>query len=145
MNPPPPGATPAAPMAIASEGDIIEVRRAIRAECGRLGFGLTDTTRIVTAASELARNIHTYAGLGTARWAEVRRGPDVGLELVFADRGPGIPDVAQSMQDGFSTGKGLGMGLPGCKRLMDEMQIESIPSPAPGHGTTITLRKWKRA
>lgn len=138
-------AAPPMTIPIVSEGDLIEMRRAIRAECQRLGFGLTDSTRIVTAASELARNIHSYAGTGTARWAELRHGLEVGIELVFQDSGPGIADVEQAKQQGFSTGKGLGMGLSGCQRLMDEMQIETICSPTIGHGTTITLRKWNRA
>lgn len=123
---------------IAVEGDIVAVRKIVRTVAQDLGFGLTDVTRIVTAASELARNIFHYAGTGTLRWQTL--GPDrrQGLELVFADRGPGIPDVARAMQPGYTTGKGMGLGLPGAKRLLDELIVASVV----GQATTVTARKW---
>ena len=126
---------------IGSEGDIVMARRVVRNAATALGFGITDVTRIVTAASELTRNIYQYAGSGVMRWRPLRRDARVGLELIFEDRGPGIPDVSKAMEAGFSTGKGLGMGLPGAKRLMDEMTVQSCL----GKGTTVEARKWLRS
>lgn len=123
---------------VASEGDIVAARKAARDAAAQLGFGLTDVTRIVTAASELARNIYLYAGSGVMRWRHLESNGSAGLELTFADQGPGIPDVEQALQSGYSTGGGLGMGLPGAKRLLDEVEIQSEP----GKGTTIIGRKW---
>ncbi len=123
---------------IESENDIVSARRIIRNAAVALGFGLTDVTRIVTAASELTRNIYVHAKSGVMRWRSVSRGSVVGLELTFGDNGPGIPDVAKAMQVGYTTGTGLGMGLPGSKRLTDEMTIQSEV----GRGTTIVVRKW---
>jgi serine/threonine-protein kinase RsbT len=125
---------------IESESDIVMARRAIRNAATALGFGITDVTRIVTAASELTRNIYRYAGAGVMRWRSLRRDARLGLELIFEDCGPGISDVAKAMETGFSTGKGLGMGLPGAKRLMDEMTVRSQL----GKGTTVEVRKWLR-
>lgn len=123
---------------IKSEGDIVEVRRKVREGATSLGFGITDVTRIVTAASELARNIYLYADSGVMRWRCLKSGERAGLELVFIDSGPGIVDQELAMQPGYSTSGGLGLGLPGAKRLMDEFEIESTP----GSGTRITGRKW---
>jgi len=123
---------------IESESDIVMARRIVREAATDIGFGIVDVTRIVTAASELTRNIYAYASTGVMRWQVLRRAMDIGLELAFVDQGPGIPDVAKAMEAGFSTGKGLGMGLPGSKRLMDEMAIESTV----GKGTTVVVRKW---
>jgi serine/threonine-protein kinase RsbT len=125
---------------ITSEGDIVMARKVVRDVASALGFGLTDVTRIVTAASELTRNIYHYAKCGVMRWGVLDRGTDAGLELAFEDQGPGIPDVPKAIEMGFSTGNGLGMGLPGAKRLMDEMTIESTV----GRGTTVVVRKWLR-
>ena len=125
---------------ITSENDIVMSRKVVRDAATSLGFGLTDVTRIVTAASELTRNIYHYAKSGVVRWRVLNRGTDTGLELTFEDQGPGIPDVGKAMEPGFSTGKGLGMGLPGSKRLMDELTIESPV----GKGTTVVVRKWLR-
>lgn len=125
---------------ITSENDIVMARRVVRDSATKLGFGITDVTRIVTAASELTRNIYHYASTGVMHWCYLAEGIHVGLELTFEDNGPGIPDIGEAMKMGFSTGKGLGMGLPGCKRLMDEMTIES----AVGIGTTVVVRKWMR-
>ncbi|MFA6543260.1 MAG: anti-sigma regulatory factor [Limisphaerales bacterium] len=124
---------------ITSENDIVVARKIVRDAATSLGFSLTDVTRIVTAASELTRNIYHYARSGVVRWRFLNQDSTVGLELVFEDSGPGISDVEQAMQPGYTTGKGLGMGLPGSKRLMDEMKIESVV----GKGTTVTVRKWR--
>jgi len=123
---------------IDTESDIVTARRIVREAAGVVGFGLVDVTRIVTAASELTRNIYHYAGSGVMRWRRLTHGGNVGLELVFEDHGPGIVDVEKAMEVGFSTGKGLGLGLPGAKRLTDEMTIQSQM----GKGTTIQVRKW---
>jgi serine/threonine-protein kinase RsbT len=123
---------------IGGEGDIVTARKIVREAAAAVGFGLIDVTRIVTAASELTRNIYHYAGTGVMRWRQISAGGREGLELVFEDEGPGIPDVAQAMEEGFSTGKGLGLGLPGAKRLTDEMTVES----SPGRGTVVLVRKW---
>ncbi len=125
---------------VESEGDIVMARKAVRQAATALGFGITDVTRIVTAASELTRNIYKYAKSGTMRWRTLNENGRVGLELTFTDQGPGIPDIAQAMEPGFTTGRGLGMGLPGAKRLMDEMSIQSEV----GKGTTVQVRKWLR-
>jgi len=125
---------------ITSENDIVMARKVVRDAATTLGFGITDVTRIVTAASELTRNIYHYAKSGVMRWRSLNQGARVALELTFEDNGPGIPDVEKAMEMGFSTGKGLGMGLPGSKRLMDEMTIESKV----GIGTTVVVRKWLR-
>jgi serine/threonine-protein kinase RsbT len=123
---------------IESEGDLVAVRRIVREVATELGFGLTDVTRVVTAASELARNAYVYAGSGLMRWRIVNAGGHPGLELTFEDHGPGIASVTQAMQPGYTTGKGLGLGLPGAKRLMDEMELQSTVNV----GTTVTIRKY---
>ena len=123
---------------ITSENDIVMARKIVRDAASSLGFGLTDVTRIVTAASELTRNIYHYAKSGVMRWHALNQNGRVGLELTFEDSGPGIPDIEKAMEPGFSTGKGLGMGLPGSKRLMDDMAIESTV----GKGTTVVVSKW---
>ncbi|MHB9023876.1 MAG: anti-sigma regulatory factor [Armatimonadota bacterium] len=125
---------------IASEADIVSVRKVARDMSTELGFGITDITRIVTAASELARNIYHYAGHGVMRWQCAVQGGRVGIEFVFEDHGPGIVDLEQALTPGYTTSKGLGMGLPGAKRLMDEMEVTSEV----GKGTTVVVRKWKR-
>jgi serine/threonine-protein kinase RsbT len=131
---------PPTEMPIKTEGDIVLVRRTAREAATRAGFSPTDVTRIVTACSELARNIFKYAGEGTMRWRPIATGTRSGIELEFQDRGPGIADINQAMEEGYTTGDGLGMGLPGAKRLMDEFDICS----SLGQGTTITLKKWIR-
>ncbi len=123
---------------IESEGDIVMARKLVRETATSLGFGITDVTRIVTAASEMTRNIYQYAGSGCMYWRTLNQGSVEGLELTFVDHGPGIADLTKAMQPGFSTGRGLGMGLPGAKRLMDEMTVESKA----GQGTKVGLRKW---
>jgi serine/threonine-protein kinase RsbT len=125
---------------ITSENDIVMARKVVRDAATTLGFGITDVTRIVTAASELTRNIYHYAKSGVMHWRSLNQDAGVGLELTFEDSGPGIPDVEKAMEMGFSTGKGMGLGLSGSKRLMDEMTIESTV----GKGTTVVVRKWLR-
>ena len=125
---------------ILDESHIVSVRKTTRDIATRLGFGLTDVTRIVTAASELARNVFHYAGTGVMRWRTLEESDRIGIELVFEDHGPGIASIEQVMQEGYSTSGGLGMGLPGTRRLMDEMEIKSQV----GLGTTVTVKKWHR-
>ncbi len=121
------------------EGDVVVARRTVRDAAAKMGFGITDTTRIVTAASELARNIIKYAQEGEMFIRVIDR--DVpGLELEFSDRGPGIADVDRAMAEGYSTTGGLGMGLPGARKLMDEMRIRSTV----GQGTCVVVTKWRR-
>lgn len=121
---------------IDSEKMVVAARTTIRETANELGFGLTDTTRIVTAVSELARNIFLYAGSGTMRWRVVD-GDVPALELVFADDGPGISDIDLALEEGYTTSNGMGRGLSGSKQLMDGFDIESEP----GDGTTVTIRK----
>lgn len=127
-------------LSIATEGDIVVARRTIREVATQAGFGATDVTRIVTAASELARNIVQYAGKGTMRWRPLEEAGRQALEIQFTDQGPGIADINLALQEGYSTGEGLGLGLPGAKRLMDDMEIQS----SQGQGTKITVKKWRK-
>jgi serine/threonine-protein kinase RsbT len=125
---------------IHSEGDIVTTRTTVRTAATQLGFAVTDVTRIVTAASELARNVFLYAGSGIMRWQALETGGRIGIELTFEDRGPGISDLEQAMEAGYTSGGGLGLGLPGAKRLMDEFEVASEI----GKGTTVTAKKWHR-
>ena len=127
-------------IAIGRESDVIVVRQTVRKITKTLEMGLTDTTRLVTAASELTRNIFLYAGSGVMRWQIIGSNSNRGIELVFVDQGPGIVDIGQAMQEGYTTSKGLGMGLPGSRRLVDEMEVVSKV----GEGTTVTIKKWNR-
>ncbi|MFW9996460.1 MAG: anti-sigma regulatory factor [Candidatus Odinarchaeota archaeon] len=122
------------------ESDIVTVRRVARTIAGELGFGMTDTTRIITATSELARNVYQYAGKGTVILRVINYEQKKGIELIFEDKGPGIPDIDRAMEAGYSTSGGFGLGLPGTKRLMDEMEIISEIN----RGTKVTIRKWLR-
>jgi serine/threonine-protein kinase RsbT len=131
---------PAGELHIRTESDVVAARRAVRDAAAQLGFASTEVTRLVTAASELARNVFKYAGKGVMRWKSVERNGGLGIEVRFEDRGPGIEDVSRAMEEGYSTGGGLGMGLPGAKRLVDELDIHS----AVGEGTTVTLKKWRK-
>jgi serine/threonine-protein kinase RsbT len=132
------GSDAAGELAIKAEHDIVVARRTIRQAAGQLGFSETDVTRIVTAASEIARNTYKYAREGVMRWRSIQANGRRGIELEFVDQGPGIPDISLALRDGYSSSKGMGMGLPGAKRLMDDLQIESTV----GKGTSITLKKW---
>ncbi|MDT5269241.1 MAG: serine/threonine-protein kinase RsbT [Acidobacteriota bacterium] len=127
------------PIALESEHDIIIARSEVRALAVRLGFRLIDQTRLVTVTSELARNIVKYAKRGRmlAQPLDSAQGR-TGLRLIFEDSGPGIPDIGAAMRDGFSTGRGLGKGLPGSKRLVDLFEIESTV----GVGTRVTIVRW---
>lgn len=125
-------------MEIAAETDIVTARTTIREVVTDLGFGLTDTTRIVTAVSELARNVHRYAEGGTMAW-EVRTGEDrPRIDIVFDDDGPGIGDLEAALAEGHSSAEGMGHGLPGARKLMDEFDIETSAA----DGTTVTVRKY---
>lgn len=124
---------------IQAAADVVLVRQMVRQFAVELGFGLVDQTKIVTAASELARNTLDYGGGGTVKLEALQAGPKRGLKLTFADQGPGIPDVEMALKDGFTTGSGLGMGLGGARRLANEFTIES----AVGAGTQVTIVRWK--
>jgi serine/threonine-protein kinase RsbT len=127
---------------IASEDDIVIARQRARDTARSLGFGMLDQSRIATAVSELTRNVVRYAtdGRGAIAIRNLEDSAKVGLEIVVSDAGPGIADIALVMRDGYTSGQGLGMGLPGTKRLVDEMQIDSEL----GRGTVVTIRKWRR-
>jgi serine/threonine-protein kinase RsbT len=122
-----------------SEQDIVAARQAIRRAAQQLGFSIVDQTKIVTAASELARNALVYGGGGILTWEIMSENGRQGLRLVVSDEGPGIKDLALAMKDGWSTGTGLGLGLPGTKRLVNDFAITSQP----GLGTTVTAIRWK--
>ena len=124
---------------IRSDLDIVTARSMARDIAKAVGFGSIDQARISTAVSELARNIFLYAETGQVTAREIERGGRKGIEIEFKDQGPGISNIDQVMQDGFSTSRGMGMGLPGAKRLMDEFEIDSKV----GIGTTIVCRKWR--
>jgi serine/threonine-protein kinase RsbT len=123
---------------VKEERDVVLCRQACREWAKRIGFNLVDQTRITTAASELARNIHEYAKSGEVIVQEVTIDNRRGIKIIFVDRGPGIPDVEKAMAEGWTSHKGMGMGLPGSKKLMDEFFIES----ALNKGTTVIIYKW---
>ncbi|HEX6212363.1 MAG TPA: anti-sigma regulatory factor [Methylomirabilota bacterium] len=118
--------------------DIVKVRQTVRAWAVQIGFNLVDQTKIITAASELARNTVTYGGGGTVELETLTQGGRRGLRLTFSDQGPGIADVEQALRDGFTTGGGLGLGLGGTRRLVNEFEIRSQP----GAGTTVRITRW---
>lgn len=125
---------------VVADLDIVTARKAGRDLAARLGFSGSELTVIATAISEVARNIVEYGRGGEIRLRLVEHGAQRGIVIVAKDDGPGIPNIERAMRDGFSTGRGLGMGLPGARRLMDDFEIVS----GPGKGTTVTMRKWKR-
>jgi serine/threonine-protein kinase RsbT len=128
---------------IAGEDDIVLARQRAREVARELGFGMVDQSRIATAVSELARNVVRYAtdGRGEVSIQPMQNGMGApGIEVQVRDGGPGIENVELALQDGYTSGSGLGLGLPGTRRLMDEMEIDS----ALGQGTTVTIRKWRR-
>ena len=120
------------------EQDAVFLKNRVKEIAVKIKMGLVNQTRLITAASELVRNMLRYANGGTCVIEIVSSGRINGVRLTFSDRGPGIPDIAQAMRDGFSTGKSLGLGLPGTKRLVNEFDIKSIV----GQGTTVTILKW---
>lgn len=125
-------------ISVATESDVVTVRQRVREASSRIGFSLVDQTKMVTAASELARNTLIYGGGGEMDLVMLN-GPRLGLRLVFADKGPGIADISLALRDGFTTGSGLGLGLGGAKRLVNDFEIDSKP----GAGTKVTVTRWK--
>jgi len=130
---------PAETLPIGSGEDVVRVRQAVRLRCVEAGFSLVDQTKMVTAASELARNTLDHGGGGSVSIEMIHLSNRKGVRLTFQDNGPGIADIARALQDGFTTGSGLGLGLGGAKRLTNDFSIES----APGRGTRIMIARWK--
>ncbi|MBV9506436.1 MAG: anti-sigma regulatory factor [Acidobacteriia bacterium] len=124
---------------IRAQEDVVLIRQTVRDFAKQLGMSLVDQTKIVTAASEIARNTLIYGGGGWVRIEVLESNPRRGVRLIFEDQGPGIPDIERALQDGFTTGNGLGLGLGGARRLSNEFEIVSRP----GEGTRITLIRWK--
>lgn len=125
---------------VRSSEDVVNVRTAVRKLATELHFGLVDQTKIVTAASEIARNTVDYGKGGNLRMEAISNGVKKGLRLTFIDKGPGIQDIDQALRDGYTSGNGMGLGLGGTRRLMDEFEIASKLN----EGTTVTITKWSR-
>jgi len=121
------------------EHDVVAARQTVRKLATQLGMRLVDQTKLITAASELARNTLIHGGGGTVDLQVVEEGDRRGLRLVFEDKGPGIPDIELAMKDGYTTGSGMGLGLGGSKRLVQDFEISSEP----GHGTRVSIIRWK--
>lgn len=134
MAPDPTGTLP-----LASEQHIVASRQTVRALCQELRFSLVEQTKMVTAASELSRNTLIHGGGGRMHWAVLQEGVRRGLQLRFEDEGPGIANIDLAMSDGYTSGAGMGLGLPGSKRLVNEFDIRSTP----GQGTCVSIVKWK--
>ena len=128
-------------VAIRTDADVVTARQEARTMGAALGFTSTDLTLLATAISEIARNITTYAGEGEVALRVVREGSRHGIEVEATDDGPGIANVELAMQDGYTTGNGLGLGLPGTRRLVDDFELDT----SPGAGTRIRIVKWIRA
>ncbi|GAB4026374.1 anti-sigma regulatory factor [Spirosoma gilvum] len=126
-------------IAITREQDVVPLRNRVKEVAVKIGMGVVNQTKLITAASELVRNVLRYAGTGNVLIEVVSRGRETGIRLTFSDKGPGIADISLAMQDGYSTGKSLGLGLPGTKRLVNDFSIQSVV----GQGTTVTILKWK--
>jgi serine/threonine-protein kinase RsbT len=126
-------------MKIEKEQDVVPFRNRVREFAVKIGMSLVNQTKLITAASELVRNMLKYANGGVVTIEAINHGRDNGIRLTFQDKGPGIKDISLAMKDGFSTGKSLGIGLPGTKRLVNEFDIKSIV----GEGTTVSIIKWK--
>ena len=124
---------------LTSEQHVVSARQVVRQLAQSCGFSLVDQTKLVTAASELARNTVKYGGGGDMHWQICREGGRCGVRLQFVDEGPGIPDLEQAMTDGWTSGAGLGMGLSGAKRLVNDFGIKT----AVGSGTTVEIARWK--
>jgi serine/threonine-protein kinase RsbT len=125
-------------VAVRSDGDVVTARDAGRTIASEIGFARSDVVVVVVAVSEVARNIVSYADQGSVELASIRSGRRAGISIVARDTGPGIEDVSKALEVGHSTGRGLGLGLPACRELMDEFAITSVV----GEGTTIVMRKW---
>jgi serine/threonine-protein kinase RsbT len=125
---------------VGSDQDVVRVRQLVRTVAVDVKLSLVDQTKLVTAASELARNTLVYGGGGTVEVSRLENGRRKGIRIVFADRGPGIPDLDLALTDGYTTGGGLGLGLSGARRLVDEFDIDTRV----GEGTSITVTKWCR-
>ena len=121
------------------EQDVVFARQTVRKAAQQMNFSIVDQTKIVTAASELARNALVYGGGGALEWEPVEENGRHGLRLTVSDQGPGIEDISLAMKDGWTSGKGLGLGLPGTKRLVNDFTITSQP----GVGTTVIVARWK--
>ncbi|MDX5420346.1 MAG: anti-sigma regulatory factor [Hymenobacteraceae bacterium] len=126
-------------MEIVREQDVVPFRNRVREFCTRIGMSLVNQTKLITAASELVRNMLKYANGGKVILEIVSQNAKTGVRLTFTDQGPGIPDIEMAMRDGFSTGRSLGLGLPGTKRLVNEFDLKSQP----GQGTTVIVIHWK--
>jgi serine/threonine-protein kinase RsbT len=126
-------------MPLRTEHDIVMSRQCVRKLTQELKFSLVDQTKMITAASELSRNTVVYGGGGEMRWQLVSRGAKSGLTLVFEDQGPGIPDLDLALTDGWTSGSGLGVGLSGSRRLVNEFDIRTVV----GQGTSVTITRWK--
>jgi serine/threonine-protein kinase RsbT len=126
-------------MLIVKEQDVVPFRNRVKEFAVKIGMSLVNQTKLITAASELVRNMLKYANGGGTTIEIISKGRENGIRLTFEDKGPGIDDIALAMKDGYSTGKSLGLGLPGTKRLVSEFEIKSTP----GDGTMITIIKWK--
>ncbi len=126
-------------MPVVREQDVVAFRNRVKEFAVKIGMGLVNQTKLITAASELVRNMLRYGNGGETLIEVISTGRENGIRLTFTDKGPGIPDLDAAMRDGFSTGKSLGLGLPGTKRLVSEFDIKSVV----GSGTTVTIIKWK--
>lgn len=126
-------------IAVVREQDVVVFRNRVKEYAVKIGMGLVNQTKLITAASELVRNMLRYGNGGETLIEVISTGRENGIRLTFTDKGPGIPDIDKAMKDGFSTGKSLGLGLPGAKRLVSEFDIKSVV----GAGTTVTITKWK--
>jgi serine/threonine-protein kinase RsbT len=122
-----------------SDSDVVRTRQSVRAMCAEAGFTLVDQTKMVTAASELARNTIVHGGGGTATLEALEDGVRKGVRMTFEDEGPGIADIAQALKDGYTTGKGMGLGLGGSRRLVNDFDITS----SPGTGTRVVAVRWR--
>lgn len=126
-------------MTVIKEQDVVLFRNRVKEYAVKIKMGIVNQTKLITAASELARNMLKYANGGSVLLEAVTEGRETGIRLSFVDKGPGIKDISLAMKDGYSTGKSLGLGLPGAKRLVNEFDIKSII----GTGTTVIITKWK--
>jgi serine/threonine-protein kinase RsbT len=128
-------------MPVRTSDDVVRVRQAARALAAGSGFSLVEQTKLITAASELARNVVVHGRGGEVRLEVINDTERIGVRLIFQDRGPGIPDIGLALKDGYTTGSGLGLGLGGAKRLSNEFEIESHPN----QGTRVAIVRWKSA